>query len=330
MGDDVFCTPAFRAIRRHFESAKITFFANSVARQILSPNIFNDSWLDQQSNNPFVIANMFRKHRFTHAILFKNSFASALTCFLAGIPSRIGYARDGRAFLLTEKLHPSKLPTGNFKPVSMVKYYLAIAAWLGADISDENMQLPLTDKENQSILTKIPEIDGSKGPVVIMVPGAVYGPSKRWIAERFAETADRLIAAYNATVIISISPTTIEKQIAEKIQNSAKNNFITTAQRNINLGELKSLLAKADLVIANDTGPRHMSIALQRKVISLLGPTDLPWIDFGYENEIPLVGQASCAPCVKPVCKLNEHLCMQSITVDMVCAAAGKLLENKR
>jgi heptosyltransferase-2 len=86
----------------------------------------------------------------------------------------------------------------------------------------------------------------------------------------------------------------------------------------------------ADLVISNDTGPRHIAIALKRKVITLFGPNDPAWTDTGYENEIKIVGDAPCAPCTKPVCKMSEHLCMQAITVDMVCNAAEKLLKNKR
>ena len=116
LGDAVLCTPALRAIRQHFESSKITFFGNPVVRGMLSPSSFNDRWLEHDTNNPFSIAKMLKAHKFTHAILFKNSFASALAVFLAGIPSRIGYVRDRRGFLLTEKLYPPKLPDGQSLP----------------------------------------------------------------------------------------------------------------------------------------------------------------------------------------------------------------------
>ena len=96
----------------------------------------------------------------------------------------------------------------------------------------------------------------------------------------------------------------------------------------LDLGELKGLFASSDLVIANDTGPRHIAIALQRKVISIFGPNDPIWTDTGYENEIQIVGDAHCAPCAKPKCKETEHLCMKAVTVDMVCNAAAQLLEK--
>ncbi len=125
MGDAVLCTPALRAIRQHFKSSQIAFFAKPAVREVLSPSSFNDIWLEQRDNNPFGIARKLGAHKFTHAILFKNSFASSLAVFLARIPSRIGYARDRRGVMLTDKLYPPKQHLGKFKPISMIDYYLA-------------------------------------------------------------------------------------------------------------------------------------------------------------------------------------------------------------
>ncbi|MBA7481000.1 hypothetical protein ES707_16468 [subsurface metagenome] len=114
MGDAVLCTPALRAIRKHFKTCKISFFANPAVRCVLSPCSFNDKWLEQRNENPFALAKKLKEHKFKYAILFKNSFASALAVYLAGIPSRIGYAREGRGLLLTDKLYPPKLPPPPF------------------------------------------------------------------------------------------------------------------------------------------------------------------------------------------------------------------------
>ena len=339
LGDAILCTPALRDIRQHFKSSKITFYARPVVRGVLSPCSFNDRWLEQRTNNPFAIAKMLKAHKFTHAILFKNSFASALAIFLAGIKSRIGYARDGRGLLLTDKLDPPKLPEGKFKPISMIDYYLAISSRLGAGTANKNLELSVDQQDQESLKAKLPGVAKSEGPVIIIVPGTAAGPSKCWPSERFAQTADWLITNYNATVIISVAPTPVEEQIAKEIcnsfrlslraqQNNLKDKLINLAASPLSLGELKALFASADLVITNDTGPRHIAIALQRKIISLFGPNNPDWTDSGYEDEIQIIGDASCAPCDKPICKKSEHLCMQSITVEMVCETAKKLLEN--
>jgi heptosyltransferase-2 len=330
MGDAVLCTPALRAIRRHFKSSQISFFSNEVVRKILSPSRFNDIWLRQHSKNPFTIAKMLKGYNFNHAILFKNSFASALAVFLAGIPKRIGYEREGRGFLLTDKLSPPKLSATKFKPFSMVDYYLAIPSLLGAGTTDRGLELSIDLQEDKKLRAKFPEIDKSKGPVVVIIPGGAFGSSKCWLVERFAQTADWLISNYNATVFVSVSPTPAEKQIAEKICSLSKFELVNLAERPVSIGELKSLFSIADLVISNDTGPRHIAIALKRKIITLFGPNDPAWTETGYKNEIQMVGSAPCAPCARPNCKMSEHLCMQAITVEMVCNAAKKLLEGKQ
>ncbi|MCK4751827.1 MAG: lipopolysaccharide heptosyltransferase II [Planctomycetes bacterium] len=330
MGDAILCTPALRAIRKHFESSKITFFGNGVAQQILSPSKFNDQWLTHTGKCPLTTALMFRKHKFTQIILFKNSFAAALTARLADIPVRIGYSRELRGCLLTDKLHPPKLPNGKFKPTSMIDYYSAIASWLGADISDRTLELFADPSEEKSLQTKLPQLSDCKGPLVILVPGGAFGPSKCWLSVSFAQTADWLISNYNATVIVSVSHDQAEKQIAKDICESSTNKLINLAENPLSLGELKTLFSKATLVISNDTGPRHIAIAFKRKLITLFGPNDPAWTDTGYEDEIKIVGNAPCVPCAKPVCEKSEHLCMQAITVEMVCEAAKKFLEDEK
>lgn len=330
MGDAILCTPALRAIRKHFKSSRICFFANDIVRQTLSPCSFNDNWLSQQNSNPFATAGMLGKHKFTHAILFKNSFASGLATFLARIPLRVGYARERRGFLLTNKLHASKTSSGIFKPVSMIDYYLAIASWLGCETANRKTELLIDPQDQEKLKTKLPEIINAKPPIVVIVPGGAFGPSKLWPTVRFAKTADCLVDNHNATVVVSVSPTVAEKQIAGEICNLSRHKLINLAQQSLTLGELKSLFSVADLVISNDTGPRHIAIALGRKVITLFGPNNPVWTDTGCDNEIQIVGQAPCVPCDKPICKQAKHLCMQAITVDMVCEAAEKLLRENQ
>jgi len=338
MGDAVLGTPALRAIREHFNSCKITFYTNPIVRQVLSPCSYNDTWLDQKANNPFAIAKELKKHQFTHAILFKNSFASALAVYLVRIPSRIGYVREKRGFLLTEKLYPEKLRNGKFKPLSMVDYYLAIASRLGARTSNKSLELSIDTSAKEILRVKLPELFNTDGPIVIFVPGGAFGPSKCWPSDRFAQTADRLIADYNATVVISVASNSAEQKIAKEIcqssksylnsqQNDSKSHLISLAEKPVGLGELKALFS---MVITNDTGPRHIAVALGRRIVTLFGPNNPVWTDTHYESEIQIIGNVYCAPCHNPKCRKNRHFCMESITVETVYNAARQLLENNR
>lgn len=329
MGDAILCTPALRAIRGRFQSEKITFLGSWVVRQVLSPCGFTDEWLDANNKGVFALAGLLRKQKFNQVILFKNSFGSALACFLAGIPVRIGYAREGRGIFLTDRLNPPKLPTGNFKPVSVVDYYLAIASWLGADTQDRRIELSIEPKDAESAKKKLPQIFNAGGPVVILVPGAA-GTSKRWPADRFAKLADWLTDKYKATVVLSIAPNADEKQIAQQIVEATAHKPVNLGDSPVSLGELKALFAVADLVIGNDTGPRHIAIGLKRKVITLVGPNNPEWTDPGYSDEIFVKGDAPCVPCNKGICKEKSHLCMEAITVERVCQAAARILDERK
>jgi heptosyltransferase-2 len=329
MGDAVLCTPALRAIRKQFESAKITFLAADTVRQVLSPNSFNDKWIVPKNESIFSLAAEIKKHKFTTAILLKNSFGAALTVFLAGVENRIGYSRDGRGFLLTDKLYPQKKSDGKYQPLSMLDYYLSIASWLGADTDNRKLELSVVDEEIDSLKKKLPFLFYSKKPIVILVPGGAFGRSKCWPAERFAKTADWLIENHNAAVVISVSTEKYERQIAQQISAAAHNELINLAENPLTLGELKALFSMAELVICNDTGPRHIAIAFDRKVITMFGPNDPEWTQTGHEKEVQIIGRAPCAPCLKPRCNKPEHICMNSITVERVCTAADRLLKGE-
>jgi heptosyltransferase-2 len=328
MGDAVLSTPALRAIRKRFGSSRITFLANPVARSVLTPSAFNDAWIEAHGT-PVAIAAQLRTHKFTHAILLKNSFAAALAVFLARIPSRIGYAREKRGFLLTEKLYPPRLGNGKFEPAPMLDYYLAIAARLGGDTANRQVELQFDENDRQSLQAKLPELAEGDNPIAVLVPGGAFGPSKCWPGEHFAKTADWLIDNYNATVVISVAPETLEKQIAAQIVDLSRHKLINLAEHPVTLGELKALYSAAEIVVTNDTGPRHIAIALKRKLVTLFGPNDPVWTETNYENEIQIVGNVACAPCAKPTCKKSRHLCMQSITVETVCSAAKDLMDGR-
>lgn len=326
MGDAILATPSLRAIRNSLPDAEITFYANKTVKEVLSPTTFCDAWITQTGRNPFKIAGRLKKHRFSKAVLFKNSFGSALTVFLAGIPERIGYNRECRGILLTDKLQPLKSDKGDFIPSPMVDYYSGLAEYIGASPDSKKPELEVSDDARQNIEEKFGNLS-KENPLIIFVPGGAFGPSKCWASERFAELADRLIENHRAEIVISVANNDKEKKIATEICDKSSHKLLNLGENPITLGELKALFSKADLVICNDTGPRHIAIALGRAVITLFGPNNPRWTETDYEKEIKIIGKAPCVPCDKPVCSRDRHLCMESITVKTVAEAANKFLK---
>ena len=324
MGDAILATPMLRAVRDRFPEARITFYANPVCRAALAPGPFNDAWLGQVSGLKGL--SRIRHGRFTRVVLLKNSLGSALACALAGIPDRIGYARDGRGWLLTEGLRPKRRPDGSFAPGSMVDYYLAIAEHLGCEVRDRLPWLAVAPEDREGLGRVLPDLDQGQGPLVVLVPGGAFGPSKCWPAESYARTAERLIRSAKARVVVSVSPNEAERRIAAKIVDLCPAPVINLADHPLNLGQLKALIARSDLMICNDTGPRHIAIALRRKVITLFGPNDPAWTATGWGGEVQIQAEGPCVCCQKPVCRYPDQFCMAQIPVDRVCQTAHDML----
>jgi len=326
MGDAIMCTGALRAMREHFAGDEIIFYASPIVKQVLSPSQYCDGWMEYRSHNPFAIARDLRKRRFTHAVLFKNSFLSAFAVFLAGIPQRTGYARDGRSIFLTRKLYAAKNADGSYKPVSVVDYYLAVVTAVGAAGTDRSTKLEVDEAFRAGVEEKLGKLTDGDRPVVILVPGGAFGPSKLWPAERFGAVADYVSEKYGAKVVVSVAPNQAERAIAQRICGASKTKIINLGETSLSLGELKALIGMAKLVITNDTGPRHIAIALGRKVITLFGPNNPAWTQTGYKGEKQIVGEYECVPCDKPQCKFGTSRCMEAITAAAVCRAADEMM----
>ena len=122
-----------------------------------------------------------RRGRYDLAILLPNSFRSALTARLAGIPRRVGYARGGRGWLLTDRLEPPRDSHGCFVPVPAVEYYLNLARQVGCRPDSPQLELftTATDEAGADRVWRALGIPAEQ-PVVTLNTGGAFGPAKSW------------------------------------------------------------------------------------------------------------------------------------------------------
>jgi heptosyltransferase-2 len=266
-----------------------------------------------------------RENRYHIAILFANSFRSALLARLAGIKRRVGYDRDGRGLLLTDKLLPEKA-NGKFVPVPMIRYYNAIARYLGSRECPELPEL-FTTPEDESAAEQVIAGAGFKPgqPIVVINPGASFGPAKCWMPERFAEVADRLAERRGAAVFISCGPR--ETEVARAVAGRMRQRAIVLDRPVMPLGPSKALIRRANLLVTNDTGPRHFANAFGTPVVTIFGPTDPQWTATGAARERSIMVPVDCGPCMKRRCPL-DHRCMTQISSDMAVSQAEELLDQ--
>lgn len=340
VGDAVMATPTLRAIRERFPKAHISY----LMRRYVKPLYTGMPWADQlltyrtgkgigkAGRGLFDLAARLRAGKFDLAILLPNSFRSALLCQMAGIDRVVGYDRDGRGFLLTDKLLPTK-DRGRFVPTPIVRTYMSLARYLGSTSTDLSMQLFVTESENreaEQILARAgldPAIcrPAGKGqsPLVMINPGAQYGAAKCWLPENFAAVADRFTQQRGATVLISAAPR--ERKIVEAIQSHLKHPAIDLSSLGLSLGALKEIIRRCDLMVTNDTGPRHIAAAMGVPVVTIFGPTFPEWTEIDFPLERIVQVKVFCGPCQKKICPL-DHRCMKRITPEMVGDTATQLL----
>ncbi len=332
VGDAVMFTPALRAIRARFDDAHLAILARPAAAATLTPNPWSDEII-VSGGGAFDQVRALRRGRFDLAVLGPNSFRSALVARLGGAARRVGYNRDGRGWLLTDMLPPPRDADGNFSVVPAIDYYLAIAEHLGCDVGNKKMELAVADTDAASAKTLLTEAgaDGTR-PTVLLNPGASYGTGKIYPAERFAAVADGLIEGLGAQIVINAGPD--EKPIAEAVEDAMKRPPLLNLARVANSpGLLKAMVRISDLLITNDTGPRHFAAALDVPVVTIFGPTDPAWTDIYYDRERIVRVDVPCGPCRKKVCPLptgpEHHQCMLKIPPESVLTAAEELLRER-
>lgn len=335
VGDFVMATPALRAIRRRFPQAEISFLAEANLRDLIRGGDWMNAvveWPEKERRRPWhreyrALTRQLRGRCFDWAVLLPNSGRAALVAYLGKARRRIGYHRDGRGLLLTDRLPVKNRHGRKFFPLPIVEYYADLVEALDCDRPDDRLELfttPDCDTSVEALLTERSLQDHH--PLVVLSPGAKYGAAKCWFPERFAATADRLIDARHATVVITCGPG--EEPIARSIRDHMKREALVLDERRLSLGELKSLIKRADLLICNDAGPRHFAKAFDIPVVTIFGPTHPEWTATSYVAERIIRIDIECGPCQQRICPLGHLDCMKGVTVDNVVAAAAELLDH--
>src|SRR5437773_9078233 len=154
VGDAVMATPALRAIRQLYPDSHISYLLRRYVKPIYNGMPWADKLITYRTGRTkakagkgmFDLAARLRAGKFDLAILLPNSFKSALLCKVAGIDRIVGYERDGRGLLLSDKLLPAK-ERGKYVPTPIVHYYLGVARYLGSNHRDTKLELFVTAAE---------------------------------------------------------------------------------------------------------------------------------------------------------------------------------------
>lgn len=331
IGDAVMSLPALAALRARFPQAEIVLVAKPWVSQVyLCEPAVNRQIVYYPENTHrgprgfWKLVRALRAEHFDAAILFQNAFHAAWMAWLARIPVRIGYARDGRSALLQEAVEvPAPEAYGH-----QAYYYLHLlfrAGLIDKPQPIEEVRLVLADSEKKWAAKRI-EYLGLGGPrfLVGLCPGASFGPAKRWLPDRFASLADRLIGGLHADVLIFGSAE--ERPLAEDIARTMEHTPTVVAGETT-LRQLMALMAQCRLIVTNDSGPMHLAAGLGLPLVAIFGSTDESATGPLGSRVRVVQHPVPCSPCGLRECPIDFR-CMTGVSVDDVYVAALELVKQ--
>ena len=334
VGDAVMCVPTLAALRARYPKAHIAVLARPWVAGLYGKELVDElipytaakGWKELGAKR--ALAADLRGRNFDAAILLQNAFEAAALAWMAGIPVRIGYARDGRSAMLTHRI---AVPGADEIPDHQRYYYLELLRRAGI-ISE----LPIVDQIRLPGLARLRAEGGAllkaRGwdkPMVGVSPGSAYGTAKRWLPERFAESAVTLARQLGAGV--GVFGSTDEAELCARIVTEIERAGIsaTNFAGATSLAEFVQIAAAAEVFLTNDSGAMHIASALGVPTVAVFGATD--HIATGPTGELARVvrEQVDCSPCLLRECPI-DHRCMKAVSAERVAGEAWDLVQLRR
>ena len=327
IGDAVMATPALRALRKKFAQAEMVAVLRPYVGDVLAGLDLVDRSIVLDPQGEGLIRRL-KQERFDLAVLFTNSVRTAWIAWRSGAKRRVGFARDGRGILLTDRL----IPKSRKVPNPVLDEYLRLAGHLGCDVSDRQTEAAVLPHDEQELARFWEQRDPrfAADGVVCLNPGGAFGSSKHWPTENFAELARRIVDNLGRTVLVLCGPA--ERDEARQIvRQAARERVVSFADFPMSIGLTKAAVRSAELLVTTDSGPRHFARPFAVPVVTLFGPTHQAWSETDDPHAVHLQTKVDCGPCQLRTCPLIHHRCMRDLSIERAYdAVISQLVRHAR
>ncbi len=326
IGDVVLSLPIITALRKKYPQVHITLLVQPDVSPIVEDLTDLNGILEDEGDGIrsfFRLVQNIRKEAFDAALLLHPTLRLAFAIALAGVPVRVGTGYRAYSFLFNRRVYQHRKDSRYHE----AEYNLRLVGEVGADTSRVEFGFRVLPSAIQRVDQYLKEMNIIReNPLVVLHPGS-RGSALDWPATRFVQLAERFVDELDAQVILTGGES--EQEIAGDIFNKSSREIYSLAGR-LNLKELAALLKRADLVVANSTGPLHIAVAVGTKVIGLYPPVTAMsarrWGPYGQSDSFLVPDVPECSRCRGPKCDLWN--CMGLISVEQVWALARKKLKQ--
>jgi lipopolysaccharide heptosyltransferase II len=329
MGDVVLITPSLRMIRNTFPKAKISMIIDKKHAPLISNSPYVDEVIPvdrKKFSNIFFLlrfAKKIRQEGFDVSVDFQNNKWTHLFSYFSGATERYGFHRGGWKFLLNQGVNVAS------KPESPIENQFRILNKLGVKKMDSSLEL-WDDKETDTMIrTQFYEwTKGSEEPVIGFVLGSSpKWKTKRWPIEKYEELAKKIMAEFDARIVLFGSPDDMKILKGLFLE---KHDKILNLIGKTSVKEMSHWMKKIDLLVSGDTAPLHVGAARNVHLVALFGPTDpkrhMPPVLHSNVH----VKHLECQPCYQGVCKNSKRLaCLVNISVQEVFTSIQTYLKSR-
>ena len=339
MGDVLMTIPALRALALGLPDRRLTLLTSAsgaeAARMIPFIHeviVYDAPWMKpaaERGSSTYDIAmvDQLRARRFDAAVIFtvytQSALPAAFLCVLADIPLRAAHCRENPYRLLTD--WANERDTESHVRHEVRRQLDLVESVVGTTAADDRISVAIQSDAFRRVDALLSGRIERTARWIVLHPGG-SAPSRRYPLESFAAVARRLIRDFGYQILWTGSQEEIG--LIDEAQRMVQEPSHSLAGQ-MSVEELAALIARAPLLISNNTSTVHLASAVGTPVVdlyALTNPQHTPW-------RVPcrvLFDDVPCRYCYKSVCPEGHHLCLRGVSPETVVRAAIELDEERK
>ena len=328
LGDIVHSLPVLSALKELYPASTIDWIVNRSFEPLIAghPDLHATipfqrgafaQGLSKSVRYSFQFADRLRKNRYDLVVDLQGLLRTGLMAAATGAPVRIGFAnaREGSRHFYTHRIDVPDVET-----IHAVDRYWRIVEALGGGHLTKRFHVPLDPMELQGVGREFAAIPR---PWIALAPGSKW-LTKRWPPAHFAELANRAQAEFGGAVFLIGAGE--DTPLALDIQSRLNGPSVDLTGKT-SLSKLSALLARADVMLANDTGPLHLAAALGTPCVAPYTCTTIAKHGPYGARHTGVETAVACAGSYLRVCP-NGMICMGELTPEKLWPALRGVIQT--
>ena len=268
VGDAVHVLPVLTALKRHHAAMHVTWVLQPAPATLVRGHAAVDEIVLFDRTKGIAgfldIRRQLQGRRFDLVINLQVYLKAGIITGLTHAPVKLGFdrtrARDANWIFTTHRIPPH--------PMQHVQdQYFEFCDWLGVPREPVRWDLgPWNDAEREWQRSFLARFDRPIAPIVV----ATSKPQKDWLPERWAEVSDALYHDFGLQPVLVGARSPRELHAEQVIMERTRVKPYSALGQG-GLRGLVGIIGGAALVLSPDTGPLHITVALDRPVVSLIG-----------------------------------------------------------